>query len=268
MVNLRQKAEKIKVIFFDIDDTLRVKDTGYMPDSVAQSISKLKAKGIKIGIATGRNFLGVVPEIQALEPDFYVTINGSYVEEGKTHQVVYKNPFSPELVEEITEWLEAEKSEYAFVGSHQLTISTWDEIARDAVEHVYGQLEENKDFYKTNDIFQILTLSDHDDKLVMPEHLAGQVRSVRWHPNSSDIVSTNGSKAIGCQKVLDLLGLEPENMMNFGDGLNDVELFDFSGLSIAMKLSHPEILKKADYVTDTVENDGVTKALIDLGLIS
>ena len=76
-----------------------------------------------------------------------------------------------------------------------------------------------------------------------------------------------GSKAIGCQKVLQELGLKAENMMNFGDGLNDRELFDFAGLSVAMKVSHPEILEKADYITDSVENDGILKALQALKII-
>ena len=55
--------------------------------------------------------------------------------------------------------------------------------------------------------------------------------------------------------------------MNFGDGLNDRELFDFAGLSVAMKISHPEILEKEDYITDSVENDGILKALQALKII-
>lgn len=34
-----------------------------------------------------------------------------------------------------------------------------------------------------------------------------------------------------------------------------------------MKISHPLILEKADYVTDTVQNDGILKALRTLQLI-
>ena len=30
---LKYKVKKIKIVFFDIDDTLRVKDTGFIPDS-------------------------------------------------------------------------------------------------------------------------------------------------------------------------------------------------------------------------------------------
>ncbi|MBF0843580.1 HAD hydrolase family protein, partial [Streptococcus danieliae] len=79
----KYKAKKIKIVFFDIDDTLRVKDTDFIPTSVQRVFKDLKKAGIKVGIATGRSPLGLVPEIRALKPDYWVTINGSYVEDAK-----------------------------------------------------------------------------------------------------------------------------------------------------------------------------------------
>ncbi|HFR3686646.1 TPA: HAD hydrolase family protein, partial [Streptococcus suis] len=62
---LRYKAKKIKIVFFDIDDTLRVKNTGYIPESIQQVFNSLKEKGILTGIASGRTPYGLVPEIKA-----------------------------------------------------------------------------------------------------------------------------------------------------------------------------------------------------------
>lgn len=42
---LKYKAKKIKMVFFDIDDTLRVKNTGYMPESIQMVFKELKKKG-------------------------------------------------------------------------------------------------------------------------------------------------------------------------------------------------------------------------------
>ncbi len=267
MEKILEKAQKIKIIFFDIDDTLRVKDSGFMPESINEVFKKLHEKGIMTGIATGRNLFGVVPEVRALKPDYYVAINGAYVENARTQKVLYKNTFSKDLVEEIIAWLRTEQSEYSFVAADSLRVSKWDKIASEAIGPVYAELKENPDYYQTEEIYQMLTISDHDDQLKLPENLADKIRLVRWHPNSSDIVPLEGSKAIGCQQVLQELGLKAENMLNFGDGLNDRELFDFAGLSVAMKVSHPELLEKADYITDSVENDGILKALQALKII-
>ena len=64
----KYKAKKIKIVFFDIDDTLRVKKTGYIPESIKAVFKGLKEKGILTGIATGRGYYGVVEEILDLEP--------------------------------------------------------------------------------------------------------------------------------------------------------------------------------------------------------
>ena len=55
--------------------------------------------------------------------------------------------------------------------------------------------------------------------------------------------------------------------MVFGDELNDLELFDYAGMSIAMGHSHPKIIEKADYITKTVEEDGIFDALEKLGMV-
>lgn len=51
---IKYKAKKIKIVFFDIDDTLRVKETGFIPDSIQTVFKQLKTKGILTGIASGR----------------------------------------------------------------------------------------------------------------------------------------------------------------------------------------------------------------------
>ena len=50
---LKYKSKKIKIVFFDIDDTLRVKATGYIPESIKTVFKQLKEKGILTGIASG-----------------------------------------------------------------------------------------------------------------------------------------------------------------------------------------------------------------------
>ena len=80
---LRYKAKKIKIVFFDIDDTLRNSKTGFIPASIPTVFKQLREKGILTGIASGRGIFGVVPEIRDLKPDFFVTLNGAHIEDKK-----------------------------------------------------------------------------------------------------------------------------------------------------------------------------------------
>jgi len=263
---LRYKAKKIKIIFFDIDDTLRNSKTGLVPSTIPTIFKQLREKGILTGIATGRGIFGVVPEIKALKPDFFVTLNGAYIEDKKGN-VIYSNKIAKDKVEEYITWTKEVGIDYGLVGSHAAKLSRRTEMISQAIDPIYPDLEVDPDFYQKEDIYQMWTFEEQGDDLVLPESLASTLRMVRWHEHSSDVVPICGSKAAGVAKVVDQLGLKPENVMVFGDGLNDLELFDYAGISVAMGVSHEKIKEKADYITKTLEEDGIFDALEGFGMV-
>ena len=263
---LRYKAKKIKIIFFDIDDTLRNSKTGFIPSTIPTVFQQLREKGILTGIATGRGIFGVVPEIKALKPDFFVTLNGAYIEDKKGN-VIYSNKIARDKVEEYIAWTKEVGIDYGLVGSHGAKLSRRTEMISQAIDPIYPDLEVDPDFYQKEDIYQMWTFENQGDDLTLPESLASTLRMVRWHEHSSDVVPISGSKAAGVAKVVDQLGLKPENVMVFGDGLNDLELFDYAGISVAMEISHDIIKEKADYITKTLEEDGIFDALEGFGMV-
>lgn len=263
---LKYKAKKIKIVFFDIDDTLRIKETGYIPESVQQVFRSLKEKGILTGIASGRTPYGLVPEIKALQPDYFAMINGSYVEDAKGN-LVYHRPLGKELVEEVIAWAKSQGIEYGLLGSQKGTLSKRTERISQVIDLIYDGLETNPEFHQVADIYQILTFENDGQEVELPSSLTDELRSVRWDAISSDIVLKDSSKAAGVAKVVEKLGLKPENVLVFGDGLNDLEVFDYAGISIAMRHSHPELQKRADFITKKVEEDGIFYALEELGLV-
>lgn len=262
----KYKAKKIKAVFFDIDDTLRIKASGYMPASITYVFEQLKAKGIMTGIASGRAIYGVVPEIRALNPDVFVTINGARVLD-KKGEVLYKKPIPREITQKYVAWVKSVGIEYGFAGKDKPVVSARIKLIDDAMVPVYGVCEVDPDFHLTNDVYHMWTFAENNADLVLPEELAEEIRMVAWHPHSSDVVRNGTSKASGVAHVAELEGLKPENILVFGDELNDMELFDYAGLAVAMGISHPELQKKADFITKKVEEDGILFALEELGLV-
>lgn len=263
---LRYKAKKIKIVFFDIDDTLRNSKTGFIPTSIPTVFQQLREKGILTGIATGRGIFGVVPEIRELKPDFFVTLNGAYIEDKKGN-VIDSNKISKDKVETYIAWTKEVGIDYGLVASHTAKLSTRTELISEAIDPIYPDLDVDPDFYEKEDIYQMWTFEERGDDLILPDTLASTLRMVRWHEHSSDVVPISGSKAAGVAKVVEHLGLKPENVMVFGDGLNDLELFDYAGISIAMEVSHEKIKEKADYITKTLEEDGIFDALEGFGMV-
>ncbi len=262
----RYKAKKIKIVFFDIDDTLRNVETGYVPASITRVFSQLREKGIYTAIASGRGIFGVPEEIKALQPDFYVTLNGSYVIDRKEN-VIYEERVPNPLVQDFIAWTKQVGIHYGLVGSHQAALSIRTEEMSQAIDPIYPNLPVDPDFAAKHSIYQMWTFETGEAFDALPEDLAQELRLVRWHPISSDVVLNQQSKAHGVSKVVEKLGLKPENVLTFGDGLNDIELFDYAGLAIAMGNAQEALKAKADYVTKTLEEDGILHALEELKMV-
>lgn len=61
--------------------------------------------------------------------------------------------------------------------------------------------------------------------------------------------------------VLNDLGLPREQVMVFGDDVNDLGLFRLCGFPVAMANAIPEIRAMASYVTASNDDDGVATAI-------
>ena len=91
--------------------------------------------------------------------------------------------------------------------------------------------------------------------------MCGNVRGVRWHPDFTDLIPADGDKAVGMQVVLEHFGWSRDNAIAFGDGGNDVDMLRFAGIGVAMGNATDEPKTVADYVTDSVDDAGISNAL-------
>lgn len=100
----------------------------------------------------------------------------------------------------------------------------------------------------------------------MTELMPGCV-SMRWHPSFTDVIARGVSKSAGIDSVLAHEGIALADTMAFGDGGNDTGMLRHVGCGIAMGNASDEVKAVADYVTDSVDDDGVARALRRFGLI-
>lgn len=82
-----------------------------------------------------------------------------------------------------------------------------------------------------------------------------------------EMVPKGLSKATGMRRVAELLDIPMEDTIAFGDGENDIEMMEEAGLGIAMGNGNDHVRQVADYVTDSLYDDGIYKACVHFGLI-
>ena len=85
--------------------------------------------------------------------------------------------------------------------------------------------------------------------------------------DSADVTVTGVTKADGVRAILGVLEVDPDNTYAFGDGSNDIEMFKAVKHSVAMGVSAQNVKDAAEYITASVEDEGIYRALEKYGLI-
>ena len=72
---------------------------------------------------------------------------------------------------------------------------------------------------------------------------------------------TNTTKGTTIESFLSQQGLTWDNVMAFGDAGNDIDMIKRAAIGVSLGNAPDYVKEVADYVSDTVDNDGVVKAL-------
>jgi hydroxymethylpyrimidine pyrophosphatase-like HAD family hydrolase len=83
-----------------------------------------------------------------------------------------------------------------------------------------------------------------------------------------DVIPKGGSKATTILHVAEQVGLTKDDVISFGDGMNDREMLAASGVGVAMGNASDEVRQYANMITSDNDNDGIWKALMELGFLT
>lgn len=76
-----------------------------------------------------------------------------------------------------------------------------------------------------------------------------------------EITHPLATKSAACAHLAQLLSLKASEIMAFGDSMNDLDLLQFAGCSVAVANAVPPVLAACQYVTKNNDEDGVACAL-------
>ena len=259
----------IKAIFFDIDGTLVSFKTHKVPQSTIDALNLLRKKGIKIFIATGRHpsIIGLGNNINELKFDGYVTLNGQYC--FTDNKVIYKKSICREDIVKLIEFLKTSNYPCAFIEEKEyMYINHINDDVKAVLKSVNVPLPNVKDISRAleNEIFQLNPyIPPEKDHIFM--NILKNCDLTRWNPLFSDIIPAGGGKHVAIEKVREFYGFSKEETMAFGDGENDITMLSNVGIGVAMGNANEAVKKVANYITTSVDEDGIYNALKQFSII-
>lgn len=255
----------VKAIFFDIDGTLVSFKNHQIPQSTFDALYKLKEKGIKLFIATGRGKDGL-DVLNDFPFDGYITLNGQYCY--TNDQIIYSNTIKKEDLQALLDYLEDHQVPCGFTEENTKYFNYRDKRvdAIHAITHNDDHPAGDCSHVIDKSIYQIMCFVDEKEEKEILSHMPHCI-SARWHPTFCDISPIGGTKQLGIDQFLEYHGLDLKDTMAFGDGGNDKQMLQHVSLAIAMGNAGDELKSIADFVTKDVDDDGVAYALKHYGLI-
>lgn len=251
---------KYKLAFFDIDGTLidpKIDQTLSLiertPKSAQQAIHLLREKGITPIIATGRGVSYIKQYVADLAIDSYITSNGqNVVYQGKE---IYRRFLTAEQIENAIQVLDEMGLDYWYEMFDKRIFIPQSEQANMA--HDGDVIIGEKTDYIGKDITQIIVHSERVRDLTF--NIPGLVAKV-VAPIAINILPADVSKATAIEVMLDILKINKNEVLAFGDEENDLEMFSAVGTPVAMGNAIADLKAKAAYVTTNVDDDGIYNA--------
>ena len=267
----------IRIIALDLDGTL-LNSNKELTERSYRALEAAAARGIEIVPTTGRFYNAMPQAIRDLPfVNYAITINGAQVQNVRTGQVLYRAEIPWQQAVEIMTFLDTLPVVYdCFMDDGAWMTAALQEKIDDYTDNSYYRKMVRQLRTAVPELKAFVTGLAHDVQksqfftmdaglrarmlCELPQMFPGIVTSSALKHN----VEINQARANKGEALLALashLGCGAENVMSFGDGLNDLSMIKAAGTGVAMANAEDEVKACADYITDDCDHDGVAAAI-------
>ncbi|MGT2753724.1 Cof-type HAD-IIB family hydrolase [Streptococcus ovis] len=262
----------IRLIGFDMDGTFLNSQNNYDRAHFARLFPLLKEKGIRLVAISGNQYQQIRSFFEGYLDDIVIVseIGAQIFEKG---QRIDCHSFDRTVVENILH-LFAEKDLLARCSVAGLEALYFEEEADSDFKniikkHNYAWREIPSLLDLPDDQFTILTLDvpgqDIPTLVADINHLGqGQVKAVSSGFHFIDIVLPDVNKGTALAYLGEKWGINPDEMMVFGDSDNDLEMLEYAAHSYAMEGSPISVLSAAKFLAPSNDASGVFQIIEQL----
>lgn len=277
-----------KIIFLDVDGTL-CNDDGFVPESAATAVKEARKNGHLVYLCTGRSKAEIYDYIMDIGFDGIIGAGGGFVEIGG--EILYHKKVSEDNVRHLVDYFNEYKVDFYIESNGGLYSSKnlipkleriiYGDVINDpeakykkenTPNHFIEGLIVGQDLYR-NDVNKACFLEPEEITFEqIKEEFNGEFEVIHctvpaFGEDSGELGVPDVHKATAIEILLKHLNIDVKNTIAIGDGLNDIEMFEFCELGIAMGNAKPGLKEISDEITDTHDEGGIYNSFKKHGLI-
>jgi Cof subfamily protein (haloacid dehalogenase superfamily) len=269
------KPDQYKLIISDIDGTIKCSGQG-ISAFTRKVIDKIRDRGLLFTLASGRSLPGAMEIAEELKIDIPLVLSNGCILQKITGEILHRALMPSAITKKIFEITDQLNYDLVLFVDGQLYFKKM----TDNIKPVFGRISDAchqvgdwknlKIKLETVNKCMVLERSS-SEKLaalenIFGEEFSGKADHYRTGIYHLEVMPVGVSKAVGLQKLVDLLGLKMEQVIAIGDYDNDAALLSAAGLGIAVANATDKVKNNADLVIGPCVEDAPAKLLSELFL--
>lgn len=273
----------IKVLAFDLDGTLLLDGTKEIDPRTQASIEKAMSQGMHICIASGRDRIGCKLGSDPLKlengPHYLSVMNGRLIYDFQKEEYDISLTMSPEdgyYIQQVCKEYHLEAIICCGYDFYSFIPETTSDFRKKLLKWYFGKpadygfafKNQHKSYTDLN--YEPTLISQSITKVMLigkgsffkqhKKELEEKLKdySIRmFGPRWLEIMPQGVHKAKSLEKIAQRCDCTINEVMAFGDGMNDIEMLEAVGIGVAMGNAMKQVKEKADLVTHTNNQNGV-----------
>lgn len=257
---------QVKLIVSDMDGTL-LNSHEQVSALFFEQFEQLQNLGVHFVAASGRQYNSIAHKLEPIKDRITIVGENGAVAKRQDERLFLQTIPSEKLLKILPVLRKIEGIFIIFCGEEFASIETDDPVLIDMFREYYGSYQIVNDLAEVANSVPILKVAlyhptsstdfiypavkDYNNDFLL------KISSINW----LDLSNNGSNKGAALKVIQEQMNITPEETLVFGDYMNDLEMMDRAYFSYAMKNAHPEVIKKARFITESNDDFGVEKIL-------